>query len=622
MLFVRLLVVSLVVGVALALVGCSDLSSEMAPLGPDASTDGALELGRLEVLYDLQSGEATGSFEPTTEAGARFDATVQLSAAYGKSVYDNRQDIRELRPTGSSTVVGRGMIVSVALRNTSSLHFMGPRLVGTWAAGANGIYARDVNGVRIATEVTPYDPDVVLGPGRNFLTANDSSQVVPPDYAFTQSTEFRSLGYQMFTQLAAVGKTGVWRFVEVPQGATRAGNADPYAYGPAYVSSSGARVQPSAQNMVALGMVFTVPSGAASVRIYGTVYADCAIVTNSAGADRTDISSLVSSRLGGVARDSQGRLYVADGTQVRRLKPNGTLDVANLLQTGIPRAQLAQIAVVDAPYRKIYVVDTSGSLRIYDNTVSPAPEVTRIGLTNAFGVAVDSANNRLYVSTNKLGTPSEGSIKCYALTSAGTPTSTTPTASVNINLGIDTVGQIYDAGGQLQVDGSGKVYIAAKTLGILRYPANLSGIEKVFQTPSKLPWRLGTFCQLAVLADGTVVGYERSGAIPGADGAYGAQVVVGDNGPYMFTRSTASAGVSDQCGLVRFSSAGAVTAASRLRTYFGPTQSQIIRSVAGGMAPVALTTDGGAGSTSKRFVMLYDPQIAVPGSGSVLRFDM
>lgn len=620
--FARLLVISLVVSIAAMLAGCADISSDMTPLSPDAAADKALELGHLEINYDLASGEATGSFEPTSEAGARFDATVRLSTAYGKSVYDNRRDIRELRPIGSTAVVGRGMIVSVVLRNASNVHFMGPRLVASWAAGSNGIYARDPNGIRMAGEVAPYDPDVTLGPGRNFMTANDSSQVVPPDYAFTQSTEFRALGYAKFTQLATAAKTGVWRFVEVPQGATRQGNADPYAYGPAYVSSSGARVQPNAQNMVALAMVFTVPEGAGSVRIYGTVYADCGIVTTAAGADKTDVSSLITNRVGGLSRDGAGKLYVADGSQVRRLLADGSVDVANLLQTGIPRAQLGQVVVVDAPYRKIYVVDTSGALRIYDNTVVPAPEVTRVGITNAFGVAVDPVRNRLFVSTNRLGTAGDGSVRSYSLSSGGIPTSTTPVATKTLSLGVDTVGQLYDAGGQLGLDSTGRVYIAAKTSGILRYPATLAAVDKVFTTPATLPWKTGVFCTFAVLNDGSVVAYDRSGAIPAADGAAGSTAVVGDNGPFMFVRSAASAGISDLCGLVKFSADGSVSAASRLWTYFGPTQSQIIRCVAGGTSPVALVADGAGTTTAKRLVMLYDPRLSTPGSAELMRFDM
>lgn len=619
----RVLVVAVLAASAgLLLAGCADLNSGLSPLGPGALDGGALELGKLEINYDLASGETSGGFEPSSEAGARFDASTVISTAFGKSVYDNRQDIRELRPTGSTKAVGLGMIVSVVMRNASNAHFLGPRLVGTWAAGTNGIYAKDSKGVRLAGEVTPYDPDVKLGPGRNFMVANDSSQVVPPDYAFTQSSEFRSIGYAQFTQINTSAKQGVWRFAEIPQGATKQGSSDPYAYGPAYVSSTGARVQPTTSNMVALAMVFTVPPGAASVRIYGTVYVDAAIVTNTAGQDLTDISPAVTTSANGVGRDTTGRIYVVDGTQVRRLTAAGAVETADLLENATKRAALNQIAVVGSPYNKLYVVDTAGQVRIFDNTSTPAKEVYRLGVTNAFGVAVDAPRNRLFVSTNRLGTANDGAIRSYALSTGGVPTSTTPSATATVDLGLDTVAQYYDAGGQLQVDATGKVYVAAKTAGILRFPATLGAFDKTYQTSSATQWKPSLFCQFAVLADGSVIAFDRAGALPGADGVTGASAVVGDNGPFMFTRNATTASSTDLCGVVKFASDGSITAASRLWSYFGATQTQVIRCVSGGSSPIAMVPDEGSAGASGRLVMLYDPLLATPGSGKLLRLTM
>jgi len=117
---IRLLGTSLALFVAVLLVGCAEVSPNLGP-ADGASTQQGIELGQVEVEYDLVSGNVTGSFTPTPEAAARFTSSTLLSPVFGKAVYDNRNDIRELRPTGSTTVVGRGVTENLYTRHICPL---------------------------------------------------------------------------------------------------------------------------------------------------------------------------------------------------------------------------------------------------------------------------------------------------------------------------------------------------------------------------------------------------------------------------------------------------------------------------------------------------------------------
>jgi hypothetical protein len=592
---------------------------------------------------DLASGRVTGGLTPSTEVGARFDTGATLAPFWGKSVYDVRQDILDLRPTGSTTPVARGVIVSLVLKNTSNWEILGTRFWTTWDGTATeGIYARDAAGARIADEVIPFDPDTVTpsdagNNGRRFLVANDSSQTAPPDFAYTQSTELSTAGCYNFTQLDPTGKVGVWRFIEVPPASS---DTTP-GYGPLFQDAGGFRWQPSDVDPVALAMVMAVPEGARALHVGGTLYADAAIRSPD-GVVGTDITTdlanapVTTDSPAGVARDTAGLVYVTHGTQVRRFTTDAdgayVLDNAALLDPSASRVGLGHIAV-STHYSRIYIVE-SGRVLVYDLTVSPPNEVYILPVTNAFGVAIydggaSNADNRLYVSVNSRTTADDGQVRAYTLTAQGIPTSATPSATQAADLGwgggAAATEPAYRSGGQLAVDSLGRIYVAANENGIYRYPAQLSGAaDQTFQTPAVAPWAAGRFCQLAVLSDTTVLGFDRAGIVPDAVVTDAVPPTVGDNGPLMIFR-VAPVGPPTypvpRGGLVKFTEAAdttiSVTSASSLWTYGGAVPVQLI-TVNLTKGPVALATAGAGTVDAVRAVVLENDPLPDGTAGANL----
>ncbi len=527
----------------LALVGCEGpMATDNGNGYTPAGAENGIELGRINATWDFYTGESSIDFVPNADVAARLNGngTAGIGAVWAKQVFDKRVQI-----PGTNPLTGYMAYVGISVSNSTNYLFLGPRLECLLSQASNELYCEDASGARIATDLTPYDPDTAAGGGNTFLLANDVP-VGTNDVAGTWQG-YTAAGVDTNPNAISQFNTtqAVWSFREL----LNAGTGMATTYAPAYDTVKDATaglLMPTANNRVGTGVMLAVPANAASLTISGRLMADAVVRCDTNHNRLKDVSGDLSGAVlpGGVAVDANNRVYIGDGQQVARYDANGSLDRTDILNPSLGLPTAVRDIKIDDTYNRLYVVDdaaagSSDQILIYALPPSAAQgqRLDSLPVNNLAEVlvdcAVDSTNNVLYASIIG-GGGTQTRIDAFDLVG----TSTDPLYGTTIDNNPDathTPCGITAANGKLAVGPTGNVFASQGVNGVIEMQGRAASATlqtvRTYQTNTTTgpTWANSVVNVMSVDQNGDIISVASTATIPDADHTL-ATAEPGDNG--------------------------------------------------------------------------------------------